>query len=154
MTLAKGLGGGLPIGAILVKEQHSVFEPGDHGSTFGGNPLMCAGALAVLRYAIKTDLAGHVARVGAHLKQRLEALQARVPGITDVRGRGLLLGIEFDRDVASAIVDAARQERLLLNMIAPNLIRLMPPLVITEREADEAIDTLSSVIDRALAAPA
>jgi acetylornithine/N-succinyldiaminopimelate aminotransferase len=154
MTLAKGLGGGLPIGAIMVKEQHSVFEPGDHGSTFGGNPLMCAGALAVLRYAIKTDLAGHVARVGAHLKGRLEDLQARVPSIVDVRGRGLLLGVEFDQDVAASIVDAAREQHLLLNMVAPNLIRLMPPLVLTEAEADEAFETITAAIDRSLATPA
>jgi predicted acetylornithine/succinylornithine family transaminase len=151
MTLAKGLGGGLPIGAILVKAEHDVFEPGDHGSTFGGNPLMCAGALAVMRYADKNDLGAHVTRVGGHLKRRLEELKARVPAITDVRGRGLLLAVEFERDIASEVLDNARADGLLLNMIAPNLIRLMPPLVLTEAEADQAADKLAAAIERALA---
>ena len=145
------MGGGLPIGAILVKEKHSVFEPGDHGSTYGGSPLMCAGSLAVLRYALEHDLAGQVRRVGGHLKSRLEALQARTPAITDVRGAGLLLAIEFDRDVAADILARARENGLLLNMIAPNLIRLMPPLVLTEQEADEAVEKIARAIDAALA---
>jgi acetylornithine/succinyldiaminopimelate/putrescine aminotransferase len=152
MTLAKGMGGGLPIGAILVKDKHSVFEPGDHGSTYGGSPLMCAGSLAVLRYAVENDLAGQVRKVGAHLKSRLEGLQARLPAITEVRGAGLLLAIEFDRDVAADILARARADGLLLNMIAPNLIRLMPPLILTEQEADEAVDKLADAIDAALAA--
>ena len=154
MTLAKGMGGGLPIGAILVKEEHAVFEPGDHGSTFGGNPLMCAGSLAVMRYIVEHDLAGHVARVGAHLTSKLEALKARTPAITDVRGQGLLLAIEFDRDIAAQILDDAREDGLLLNMIAPNLIRLMPPLVLTEQEADEAVEKIGRAIEKSLAAAA
>jgi acetylornithine/N-succinyldiaminopimelate aminotransferase len=152
MTLAKGMGGGLPIGAIMVKEQHAVFEPGDHGSTYGGNPLMCAGSLAVMRYVIEHDLAAQVAKVGAHLKGKLEALQAKNPAITDVRGRGLLIGVELDRDVAPAILDRARADGLLLNAIAPNLLRLMPPLVLSEAEADEVFDKLTAAIEAVLAA--
>jgi acetylornithine/N-succinyldiaminopimelate aminotransferase len=148
MTLAKGLGGGLPIGAILVKEQHDVFTAGDHGSTFGGNPLICAGALAVMRHALKNDLAEHVARVGSHLKRRLEDIKERNSVITDVRGRGLLLAVEFERDIAEEVLNEARGDGLLLNMIAPNLIRLMPPLVLTEAEADEAADKIAAVIER------
>jgi acetylornithine/N-succinyldiaminopimelate aminotransferase len=148
MTLAKGLGGGLPIGAILVKEKHNVLTAGDHGSTFGGNPLICAGALAIMRHALKSDLPKHVARVGAHLKQRLEDIKERNPVITDVRGRGLLLAIEFERDMAEEVLNQARADGLLLNMIAPNLIRLMPPLVLTENEADKAADTIEAVIER------
>lgn len=154
MTLAKGLGGGVPIGAILVKEEHAVFEYGDHGSTFGGNPLVCAVALAVMRYVLEHDLAGHVARVGAHLKGRLEELKARIPAITEVRGRGLLLGVQFDREIAAEVVNQALQEGVLLNMIAPNLIRLMPPLVLTEAEADEAVEKISRALERTLAATA
>jgi acetylornithine/N-succinyldiaminopimelate aminotransferase len=151
MTLAKGLGGGLPIGAILVKNEHAVFVPGDHGSTYGGNPLMCAGSLAVMRHVIDNDLPAHVTKVGAHLKGRLEALKASNSSIIDVRGRGLLIGIEFDRDVAAQIPDSAREDGLLLNAIAPNLIRLMPPLVLTEAESDEVVDKLSAAIASTLA---
>jgi acetylornithine/N-succinyldiaminopimelate aminotransferase len=151
MTLAKGLGGGLPIGAILVKNEHAVFVPGDHGSTYGGNPLMCAGALAVMRYVIENDLPAQVTKIGARLKGRLETLKASNPSIIDVRGRGLLIGIEFDRDVAAQVLDRAREDGLLLNAIAPNLIRLMPPLVLTEAEADEVVDKLSAVIGATLA---
>jgi predicted acetylornithine/succinylornithine family transaminase len=152
MTLAKGLGGGVPIGAILVKEEQEVFEPSDHGSTFGGNPLVCAVALAVMRYVLKNDLAGHVERIGAHLRARLQELQAKAPAITDVRGRGLLLAIEFDREVAEQVLLEALEEGVLVNMIAPDLLRLMPPLILTDSEADQGVDILARAIDRALAA--
>src|SRR5205823_10522312 len=95
ITLAKGLGGGVPIGAILAREPAAVFEPGDHGSTFGGNPLMCAVAHAVVTYILENDVLGNVNRVGAVLKQGLERLIGTQPLVESVRGDGLLLAIEL-----------------------------------------------------------
>jgi acetylornithine/N-succinyldiaminopimelate aminotransferase len=148
MTLAKGLGGGVPIGAILVKEKYSVFTYGDHGSTFGGNPLACAVALAVMREVIKSDTPGHVAEVGGYFMERLNALRAYRPYITDVRGYGLLIGVEFDSDIGGEVVAESVKEGLLLNTPAPNMIRIMPPLVLSKAEVDEAVDVLSHVLDR------
>ncbi|HZU04508.1 MAG TPA: acetylornithine transaminase [Chloroflexota bacterium] len=148
MTLAKGLGGGIPIGAVVAKEAVSVFEPGDHGTTFGGNPLACAAALAVFREVLAQDLPARAARLGAYFRERLEALRARWPAIREVRGRGLLLAIQFDREVAQAVLEAALARGVLLNAVSPSTIRFMPPLVITEAEIDQAI----AVLEEALAA--
>jgi acetylornithine/N-succinyldiaminopimelate aminotransferase len=148
MTLAKGLGGGVPIGAILVKEKYSVFTYGDHGSTFGGNPLACAVALAVMREVLKQDIPGHVAEVGGYLQQKLRALQAERSYITDVRGHGLLVGVEFDSDVAAEVLAESLKEGMLLNSPAPNVIRFMPPLVLTREEVDEAVGVLGRVLDK------
>ncbi len=148
MTLAKGLGGGVPIGAVLAKESASAFQPGDHGSTFGGNPLACAAAIAVFRAVLEQDLPAHAERVGAHFRQRLEALRPRCPAIREVRGRGLLIAMEFDREIAPAVLDAARARGVLLNAVSPSIVRFMPPLVISEAEVDRAV----TVLDEALAA--
>ena len=147
MTLAKGLGGGVPIGAILCKEKVNIFTYGDHGSTFGGNPLATAVALAVVRETLKTDLPGHVKKVGEHLMAKLNGLRAERPYITDVRGFGLLVGIEFDSDIAGDIAAKLLQEGVLINTPAANVVRFMPPLVLTEAEADEAVENLAKVID-------
>jgi acetylornithine/N-succinyldiaminopimelate aminotransferase len=148
MTLAKGLGGGVPIGAILVKEKYSVFTYGDHGSTFGGNPLACAVALAVMREVLESDLPGHVADVGSYFMEKLNAQRADRPYITDVRGYGLLIGVEFDSDIGGEVVAEAVKDGLLLNTPAPNMIRIMPPLVLSTAEADEAVGILGGVLDR------
>ncbi len=148
MTLAKGMGGGVPIGAILAKERVSVFTYGDHGSTYGGNPLMCAVSLAVLREVLKTDLSGHVAEVGDYFKEKLNALRADRPYIADVRGHGLLLGVEFDSDIGGEMVAEALKDGLLLNTPAANMIRIMPPLVLTKAEVDDAVRVISGVLDR------
>jgi acetylornithine/N-succinyldiaminopimelate aminotransferase len=148
MTLAKGLGGGVPIGAILAKEKVSVFTYGDHGSTFGGNPLATAVALAVVREVLKQDIPGHVEKVGGRLMQKLTELRATRPYITDVRGMGLLVGVELDADISGQVVTEAMKEGLLLNAPAPNVIRFMPPLVLTEAEVDEAVEILARVLDR------
>ncbi len=147
MTLAKGLGGGVPIGAILCKEKVNIFTYGDHGSTFGGNPLATAVALAVVRETLKTDLPAHVKKVGEHLMAKLNGLRAERPYITDVRGYGLLVGIEFDSDIAGDIAAKLLQEGVLINTPAANVVRFMPPLVLTEEEADEAVAKLAKVLD-------
>ena len=155
MTLAKGLGGGVPIGAILAKEKFSIFTYGDHGSTFGGNPLATAVALAVMREVLKQDIPGNAEKVGNYFMQKVEDMRAQRPYITDVRGYGLLIGVEFDSDVSAQIVSESMKEGLLLNAPAANVIRFMPPLVLTEAEVDEAIEKLGSVLDRVkVAAPA
>ena len=148
MTLAKGLGGGVPIGAILAKEKYSIFTYGDHGSTFGGNPLATAVALAVMREVLNQDIPGHVRKVGGRLKEKLEELRKTRPFITDVRGMGLLVGVEFDSDISAQVVSESMKEGMLLNAPAPNVIRFMPPLVLAEAEVDEAVETLGRVLDR------
>ncbi len=146
MTVAKGLAGGVTIGAFLCKEEFSVLEPGDHGSTFGGNPLACAAGAAVMRYVVENDLPGYVLRVGAHLMDGLLGLKARHPEITDVRGRGLLAAIEFSEEKAAPVLNRCLQRGLLINSVSPTILRLMPALTITEAEIDEALGILEGAL--------
>lgn len=123
MTLAKGLAGGVPIGAFLCKEAASVLAPGDHGSTFGGNPLACAAGTAVMRYIVDNDIPGHVQKVGAHLMDRLLGLKARHEEIIDVRGRGLLAAIEFSEEKTVELLALCLERGLLLNAVSPTIDR-------------------------------
>ena len=148
MTLAKGLGGGVPIGAFLAKEKACVFEPGEHGSTFGGNPLACAAGYATLRFVLEHNIAENCRRVGEYLMARLEGLKGKFDSILGVRGRGLLLAVEFSSDIAGGVVNACLRQGLLLNAVKPNAIRFIPPLIIGEREIDEAIAILEDVLAR------
>jgi len=148
MALAKGLGSGMPIGAIMAKENAAVFTPGEHGSTFGGNPVTCAAAYAATRYIIENDVPGNAGRVGSYLAERLSRLKAKHSIITEVRGRGLLLAVEFDSDIALALRKACLAEGLLVNDVKPDTLRLMPPLIIGEVEVDEALAILDRVISR------
>jgi len=147
-TLAKGLGGGVPIGAMLAKESVSAFEPGDHGSTFGGNPLMCAVAHAVVSHILDNDVLGNVQRVGGHLKKSLQALQKEQPLITTVRGDGLLLALDLSADRAPDAVRLGFEEGVLLNATGPNTVRLAPALNLTQAEADEGVAKLKKVLER------
>lgn len=146
MTLAKGLAGGVPIGAFLCKEHCSVLVPGDHGSTFGGNPLACATGAAVLRYIIENDIPAQVRRTGAYLMDRLLGLKARHPEIKDVRGRGLLAAVEFEEDIAARVLSDCVEKGLLINNVSANALRLAPALTITEAELDEGLSILESVL--------
>jgi len=148
MTLGKGLGGGVPIAAILASEQAACFGPGDHGSTFGGNPLCCAVALAVFRYILEHNLSDNAARVGAHFRAQLLAMQERSAVIAEVRGRGLLLGLEFTEPIALRLVQACRELGLLVNPLPPRTIRFMPPLIIGKREVDRAVAILEAALGR------
>jgi acetylornithine/N-succinyldiaminopimelate aminotransferase len=145
MTLAKGLAGGVPIGAILAKERASVFSPGEHGSTFGGNPLACATGYATVRFVIENNIAGRVKEVGEYLIKKLEKTKSRFP-ITDIRGRGLLVAIEFNDEIAQLLVEACLERGLLVNKLKPNALRFMPPLIIGKKEVDEAL----GILDKAL----
>jgi len=146
MTLAKGLANGVPIGAILAKEKASVFVPGEHGSTFGGNPLACAAGYATVRFVIDNNISGRVKEVGQYLIDGLEKMKPKFPSITDIRGRGLLVALEFDSDIAPALVTACLERGLLVNQLKPNALRFMPPLIIGKKEVDEAL----AVLDEAL----
>ncbi len=146
MTLAKGLASGIPIGAILAKDRASVFAPGEHGSTFGGNPLACAAGYATLKSIIDNDIAGNARRVGQYLIAGLEGLRQKFPFITDVRGRGLLVAMEFVSDIAQSVVMACLDRRLLVNRVKPNALRFMPPLIIGTKEVDEALGILDRVL--------
>ncbi len=148
MTVAKGIGGGIPIGGLLAKEKvAAAFQRGDHGTTFGGNPLATATALAVMRYLVEHDIPGNVARVGAYLMQRLESLKGRWP-VTEVRGRGLLIAVDFDRDLSAELQAKLVEEGMLVNTPTPSAIRLMPPLILTQDEADEAVDLLERALEK------
>jgi predicted acetylornithine/succinylornithine family transaminase len=151
MTLAKGLGSGVPVAAVLAKEHAAVFTPGDHGSTYGGNPLMTACAFAVVQYMLDNDMPGHVRRVGAYLASRLEGLRSRHPFVREVRGKGLLLAVAFDRDIAERVTAECLQAGLIVNNVRPNAIRLAPPLVVTEAEIDEAAEIIDRVLTSASA---
>ena len=146
MTLAKGLAGGVPIGALLAKERASVFEPGDHGSTFGGNPLSCAVSYATLKYILENGVVENCRRMGNYLMSCLDSLKSKFDFIVEVRGRGLLVALEFSSDIAGGVVKACLEKGLLLNAVKPSALRFMPPLIIGEREVDEAMGILEKVL--------
>jgi acetylornithine/N-succinyldiaminopimelate aminotransferase len=146
MALAKGIGSGVPIGAFLAKEEVSVFSPGEHGSTFGGNPLVCAAAYAALKYVIDHNLPAQAKRMGNYFMTKLEGLKQQFDFITDVRGRGLLIALEFNQEIAERLLMACLSRGLLLNAVKPNALRFMPPLIITEKEADKAIAILTDAL--------
>ncbi len=146
MTLAKGLGGGVPIGAFLAKEHASVLVPGEHGSTFGGNGLTCAAANASTRYIVENNVPAHARKMGEHLRRGLEALKDN-EHITDVRGMGLLYAVEFATEISAAVVSACNEVGVLLNPVKPNAIRLMPPLTVNEAEIDQAIERLEAGLE-------
>ena len=151
MTLAKGLGGGVPIGAFMAKDHCAVLEPGDHGSTFGGNALTCAAANASTRFIVENDIPNRAKEMGNYLKQGLEALKDRHSFISDVRGMGLLLALEFGSEIAGKVVASCNDEGLLLNPVRPNAIRFMPPLTVNTQEIDAGLERLEHGILRAVA---
>ena len=151
ITLAKGLGGGLPIGAMIRLDHDGVpaFAPGAHGSTFGGNPVCAAAALAVLDVIGSQGLLDNAAARGQQLRDGL----ARVPGVHEVRGAGLLLGIVLDRPIARAVERTAREAGVLVNAAAADVVRLAPPLILTHDDVEEALGVLALVIEAVAAQP-
>jgi len=148
MTVAKGLAGGLPLGAVLVGPQADVLVAGDHGSTFGGNPVACAAGLAVLRVLERDHMPVQAERTGAILRSRLLALGDAGLPVAEVRGRGLLLGIGLSLPLAQEVAAAALEEGILVNPIGTSTIRLAPPLTLSQAEIDVAV----AGIERALTA--
>jgi acetylornithine/succinyldiaminopimelate/putrescine aminotransferase len=136
----------------MCKESCNVLEPGDHGSTFGGNALATAAANATVRFMVDNDVPKHVREVGAYFMEKLEHYKTdHQPPVVDVRGRGLLLAMQFDDTIAPKLVAACNQEGLLLNPVRPDAIRFMPPLIISEADVDEAMEKLDRGLAVALA---
>ena len=148
MTLAKGLGSGVPIGAILAKDSCAVFTPGDHGSTYGGNPFVCAVALAVTNYMIENDLASRVEKVGSYLQEKLAGLGGKYPLVTGCRGKGLLLAMTLSQDIADKIVLECLENGLIVNNVRPNAVRLAPPLTVENHEVDKALGIIESAVSK------
>lgn len=146
MSLAKGLGGGVPIGAFMAKDEACAFEPGDHGSTFGGNALTCAAAYASTKYIIENDLAGNAAAMGEHMASGLADLQSKYSQIAEVRGMGLLWAVLFDSDIGPDVVANCNAQGLLTNPLRPNAVRLMPPLTVSAEEIAQAMERLDAAI--------
>ncbi len=150
-TSAKGLGGGIPIGAMLCKSTCDVFQPGDHASTFGGNPFACGVALAVCRTLESENILGNVQARGEQLRAGLNAVAAKYPHlVAEVRGWGLINGLVLNSEIellSSAVVQAASDAGLLLVPAGPKVVRFVPPLIVSAAEIDQAVQ----VIDRALA---
>jgi acetylornithine aminotransferase len=146
ITLAKGLGGGMPIGAcIALDETGTLFAPGDHGSTFGGNPVSCAAALAVLTTIADEHLLDHVKRTGEHLADQLAMLDG--PLVAATRGSGLWRAVVLTEPRAGEVEAAARSRGLLVNAVKPDVLRLAPPLIVTEPEVGEAVPRLRAAIE-------
>src|SRR6266704_3509536 len=148
MTLAKGLGCGMPIGACLATDEvASVFTPGSHGSTLGGNPLACAAALAVLEVVLEDkDILGHCTQMGEYFMKGLKDLQGRCPAITDIQGLGLMIGVEVTMD-ARELVHDLRKRGILINATSERKLRFVPPLIVTHAEIDRVVTTLGDVIE-------
>lgn len=145
MALGKALGGGAPIGAFMSKDECMVLEPGDHGSTFGGNVLSCAAAFGSTRYIIDNNIPRRAREMGAILMEGLNNLRSKFNFISDIRGMGLLIAVEFDNELSADILSKSNKEGLLLNAVKPNAIRIMPPLTISSSEINQGVERLESV---------
>jgi acetylornithine/N-succinyldiaminopimelate aminotransferase len=148
MTLAKGLGTGVPIGAMLATERVSKsFTVGSHASTFGGNPLTCAVGIAVMQALLEDGVLANCREQGDYLRGRLQDLRPRCPRIRDVRGKGLLIGVELDGP-GNGVVDACRHAGLLINCTAEKVLRFSPPLIVSRQEVDRAVDIVTGVLQQ------
>ncbi len=146
MTLAKGLGNGFPVGAVAARpDVAEVFGPGSHASTFGGNPLAMAAASATLTIMIEQDIPGMCRETGAYLTQGLKEMMSLHSGIREIRSRGLMIGIQCDTDISSIPRDAL-EKGILLNVVQGSVLRLVPPLIITRRECDEAVEKIDKLL--------
>ena len=147
LVVAKGLGGGFPIGAILAREPvASAFEPGDHASTFGGGPLPAAAALAVLEVMAEENLVDKAARLGRRLAQGLADIESNTPLVEEVRARGLMIAVDLAQPKAAWVKRECAARGLLINTVGDGMLRLLPPMVLSEEEADRGLAILSDVL--------
>ncbi|MGI6623052.1 MAG: acetylornithine transaminase [Acetivibrionales bacterium] len=148
-TLAKALGGGFPIGALCAKEPYaSAFEPGDHGSTFGGNPLACSAGLATLSTIINDKLYDNSAKMGEYFTDKLNKLKNKHPIITEVRGKGLMIGVQLAAPIAVKLKKKFLEQGFLIGSVGDNIIRMLPPLIISKDDIDMYIAALDKVLDK------
>lgn len=146
MPLAKGLGSGVPIGAVVAgPKAANIFEPGNHGTTFGGNPLAMRAGVETLRIVQEEGLLQNAATVGEYLKNALQTGLAGVAGVREIRGQGLMLGIELDRPCGALLAQGA-ERGLLFSVTAERVVRLVPPLILSQAEADEIVAILVPLI--------
>ncbi len=146
-TLAKALGGGFPIGALLAKDHvASAFEPGDHGSTFGGNPLACAAALAAMEIILSENLVENSEKMGNYLIEKLIELKNKYNLIEEIRGKGLMVGIQLNSENAVEIKNKCFEKGYLVGSVGKNIIRLLPPLIISKEDIDSFISTLDGIL--------
>lgn len=148
MTLAKALGAGAPLGAFLCKEFCAVLEPGDHGSTFGGNALATAAGAAAAKVIVDENVPAMAAKSGAYLRGKLSSLKEKHRFIKEVRGMGLLIGLEMTDNRSAPIVRECLDNGLLLNAVRPNTIRFMPPLNVSNGEIDQAVKVLDAALSK------
>jgi acetylornithine/N-succinyldiaminopimelate aminotransferase len=146
ITLGKGIGGGVPLSAFLAKEHCAVFTPGDHGSTYGGEPLTTRVGYEVMKYIIDNDIPGQVKKKGETVARRLHSLADRFPNVVSVRGKGLMWAVQFSADIGERITNAALKNGLILNNVRPNAVRIVPPLTVTEEELEQGLAILEHVI--------
>ena len=147
ITLAKGLGGGFPIGAMLaIQSKADAFQPGDHASTFGGNQLACVAGKVVLKKLLNDGVLENVKKQGVYLKEKLVELQEKYEIIIDVRGYGLMLGIELNGNFTKQIINKCMEKGLLLVGAGENIIRFLPPLIITKKEIDKGMEILNEIL--------
>ncbi len=147
VTMAKGLGGGIPIGAMLTDPRTDLFVPGDHGTTFGGNPVACAAGIATVKTILEQHLLENAAQTGEYWRGKLEALCAKYAFIDSPRGLGLMRAVHVKQNLAPTIVQKALEHGLLLNSTSPDALRMIPPLILTRADIDEATE----LMDKALA---
>jgi acetylornithine aminotransferase len=151
MPLAKGLGSGVPVGAVVAgPKAANIFQPGNHGTTFGGNPLAMRAGVETIRIMEEDGLLENAATVGAHLKGRLERALGGKPGVKEVRGQGLMIGVELDKP-CGVLTQRAADAGLLLSVTADSVIRLVPPLIMNMDEADEVVERLLPLVEAFLA---
>ena len=148
MSLAKSLGGGLPIGALVVREKYlDVLTAGTHASTFGGSPIVCAAALGVFEAIEKEGLIENTIKMGEYLVERIGRLKADGKPIAEVKGMGLMIGVRIDAEDATSVADECLKDGLLINCTQNNILRIMPPLTVTEENIDMAVDKLSKALE-------
>ncbi len=153
IALGKGIGGGVPLSAFLAKEHCAVFTPGDHGSTYGGEPLTTRVGYEVMNYIIENDIPAKVAEKGKIVERHLNSLLDRSPIVQEVRGKGLMWAIQFSSDIGEQITNDALAAGLIVNNVRPNAVRIVPPLTVTEEELEQGLAILEHIIEAA-AAPA
>ena len=149
-TLAKPIANGLPMGAMMCTDEAArAFEPGMHGTTFGGGPLVCSVAIAVIDTIKKTGLLAHVEEVGGYFRERLDALRAKHEAITEVRGLGLMVGVEIESaELAIEIASAMMERRIILNRTSETVLRFLPPFILERKHVDLAIAALDEILTR------